>query len=203
MFVISRSQSQNLNIWYKFHCSFSLYENIMPLHIFNVTGRRPVCAFTSRHRGSLNKCTWWWINPIINCMTTAVCLYHPDPFCPVGLWVSVKHCSQDAQVLAFKSTFHTLQITGFSKEKHIISIQTCMCNEYITVFAKKSTFTSFWHSMCTITSLNKTSLLLSPVLHTCNKEVISSLDGCDLSLCKIAYACWLTGLGLNTIFGRI
>ncbi len=53
-----------------------------------------------------------------------------------------------------------------------------------------------------MTSKNKWAPLLSLLLDTCNKKVISHLDG-DLSICIITHACRLTCLVLNTIFGRI
>ncbi len=95
----------------------------------------------------------------------------------------------------FKIYFsYTKNHRNFQRNKHIIQIQIGMCNKRIN---------SHLHSACAVSSQNKWSLLLSLALHTCNKKVISHLDGCDLSLCTVSEACQLTGLGLNTIFGRI
>lgn len=43
------------------------------------------------------------INPIINCVLTAVCLHHPNLFCPVGLCGAVWGCGEDSR---FKNYTH-------------------------------------------------------------------------------------------------
>lgn len=82
-----------------------LFAIIMPEQMCGVTDRCPVRAFTPKAQRTLDKmCRVMDTNPIINIVTSAVYLRHPELFYPVGLRgslreerytgaISVKYCT--------------------------------------------------------------------------------------------------------------